>query len=346
DITPNTVNDFTDLYIVQLPNIGNIWIEDGVVTLPDGTTDYVVDNQYCAEIPLFGPITAILNFKGFGAVEVTGTWENGAVCPLFDAGVGTDEFTFESQPVELTCESPCPPPPDCEIYVCANITPSLDPTFQDVFTVQLPTIGNVIISGGMVTVPGQGTFPLIDNQFCMMIPIFDSATAILSFKGSGAVEVTGLWPDGTECDLFEAGVGNPDYVAESEFITLDCEAPCEPTCTVEICATFEPNPNSTFADSYVVTLPNGGGQIIIQNGIVTLPFGGGSFPLVDNQFCAEIEIPIGTSVTAGLSFTGAGQVTTTATWGSTTCVIFNAGTSNDKVVKKGAKVTLSCDPVC
>jgi len=172
-----------------------------------------------------------------------------------------------------------------------------------------------------------------------------SATAQLAFKGFGAVVTTATWPDGTSCEIFSAGVGTTLGVSKVEDVTLDCDPPCGPTCTIEICATITPNTTNTYPDIYIVTLPNGD-QVKVQNGVVTLP-DGTTVPLINNQFCADIEIPVGGSETAQLGFKGFGAVVTTATWpDGTSCVIFSAGVGTTQGISKVEDVTLECDPPC
>lgn len=335
---------FTDIFVVQLPSVGNVTIQNGIVTAPNGDTFPLDDdNQFCTNIPITDEVTAFLSFFGFGAVEVTATWPDNTTCDIFDAGVGTDDYSHVCEEITLDCEPTCPPPPDCLVDICAQID-LVGP--NDIYIVQLPNVGNVTVTNGTVTLPNGQTQPLDPSgEFCVTIPLYGASSAILTWKGTGSVVTTGTWGD-QSCEIFSAGVGTSTGVKKSELIELTCEPPCPPTCEVDICVTLTPNPDSDFQDSYVVTLPNGAGQIFIQNGVVTLP-NGEQQELVDNQFCTTIEIEEGSSFTAVLSFVGAGTAVTTASWGGTTCVIFKAGSlSSPKIAKKKQETTLSCDPVC
>jgi hypothetical protein len=192
--------------------------------------------------------------------------------------------------------------------------------------------------------PGGAQVPLVDNTYCATLPFYGPATATLIFKGVGSVVTTGTWEDGTECEIFSAGVGTSNFVNIFEDITLSCEPPCVPveTCTIEICANFIAGANT---DVYEVTLP-GGGKVKIQGGIVTLP-NGDTIPYNGFQFCADIEIPLGTTQTATLVFSGVGEVFTTITYSDGgNCTIFSAGQGTSQLIKAKKIVTLGCDPIC
>ena len=128
-------------------------------------------------------------------------------------------------------------------------------------------------------------------------------------------------------------------------VTLTCEGECiEPieTCIIEICANFSP---ANDDDIYQVVLP-GGETVKIQGGFVTLP-GGAQIPYDGIKFCADIELPVGTTETAVIAFKGAGEVFTTASYpDGTDCVIFKAGQGTTQVSKLKKEVTLSCEPGC
>ncbi|MFT6338153.1 MAG: hypothetical protein ACJATI_004925 [Halioglobus sp.] len=91
---------------------------------------------------------------------------------------------------------------------------------------------------------------------------------------------------------------------------------------VETCGQITSSTTNNYPGIYQVTLL-GGGIIKIQNGIVKLPIEPRQ-PLVNNTFCAELEIPVGGSLTAELLFKGYGAVVIKGIWRGISCLLFSA----------------------
>jgi len=205
----------TGKYRVILPNgtIILVSLNNQTVTI-NGVTFPLVGNQLCQIITVPGTSTANLGFKGTGSVVVTAT-TNGVTTTIFQAGVGTTAPVSVTQDVTLTC------PPSCDLEICATFTGT------GKYRVILPngTIILVSLNNQTVTINGV-TFPLIGNQLCETITIHGTSTANLGFKGTGSVEVTVTYPDGTDCVVFDAGVGTSTPVSVSQDVTLSCDPPC------------------------------------------------------------------------------------------------------------------------
>ncbi len=220
----------------------------------------------------------------------------------------------------------------CDIEICATFTGT------GRYRVILPNGTTIFVNLNTQTVIINGnSFPLINNQLCEVISVPGTATANLGFKGTGSVIVTATYlPNGPTAIIFQAGVGNPNPVAVSQDVTLDCP---DVTCEIDICATF------TGTGRYRVILPNGT-TIFVNLNAQTVTINGVSFPLINNQLCQD-DIPFTGISTANLGFKGTGSVTTTATWpDGTVCTIFQAGVGNPNPVAISQDVTISCDPPC
>jgi len=228
-ITPNTTNNYPDIYIVEIPGFGDIVIQNGLVNIP-GQPPFPLpaNGEVCADIPVYGSIAATVAFKGYGAAVTTATWEDGTACEIFSVGVGTTTGMSDVQDIVLTCDPICTPT-ECTIEICAQITPNTTNNYPDIYQVTLPSGGVITIQNGIVNIPGVPPFPLAANgEFCtdIVIPIGSSFTAQLAFKGYGAVETTGTWPDGTSCLLFSVGVGTTSGQSDVQDVTLECDPPC------------------------------------------------------------------------------------------------------------------------
>lgn len=254
----------------------------------------------------------------------------------------------ELKTIETTIEKRAP---DCEVEICVVITDNTTGNgYQDIYIAEIPGYGDIVIQSGFVNLPGQAPFPLAPNgEFCAFIPIMGSATATLNFKGYGAAVVTATWDNGTSCEIFSVGVGTNAGMSDTQDITLECDPICAPaTCIVKICAEITPNTTgNNYPDIYIVTLPNNAGQIIIQNGIVNIP-GVPPFPLdPSGVFCAELDVPVGGSLTANLAFKGYGSVETTGYWDNgTDCLLFSVGVGTQSGQSDEQDITLTCDPPC
>jgi len=346
DVIPPEIDiNFNDIVVVDVPGIGTWTITEGEVELPDGSKIPLIDNQYCFSVPINAVQNVQVDFHGYGGVNVTGQWSNGAVCPLFDAlWPGTfDAPLNEGGEFELTCESPCPPPPECFVEACITFIEG-DPS--DNYLLELPTVGTVSISNGTVTINTATfqQFPLpADGTFCVNLPIFNPVTALVTYNGTGSVVITGTWPDSTTCTIFSVGecTSDPIHVIQ-EPVELSCEPPCPaPLCEIEACITFiEGDPS----DNYLLQLPTVG-NVSIANGIVTLP-NGCTFPLpADGTFCTTL--PIFAPVTATVIYNGTGSVEINATYeNGTECTIFSAGVNSQLNLHVIEDVTLSCEPEC
>lgn len=336
--------DVTDNYTLILPTVGTVTIANGVVTVntvnSDTTFNLPPDGTYCVTVPVFNPVTATVIYNGTGSVEINATYSNGTECTIFSAGVNSELDLHVIEEVSISCDAECPPIPDCYVNVCLDFVDS----GSDFFKVTVPGVGVIQFINGIIITP-NGSFPNPGGTYCIDLPVFNGgSTAQLQFFGFGSAEVTFTYPDLLECEVFSAGVGINTLVNKKMDVTLACEGDCGPepeTCTIEICANFSP---ASIKDIYQVELP-GGGLVTIQNGIVTFP--GGSMPYNGYQFCADIEIAVGTTETAILTFKGFGEVFTTIEYeDGGFCTIFSAGQGTNQAVKKQKSVTLGCDPIC
>ncbi|MEM9548935.1 MAG: hypothetical protein AAGA77_23315 [Bacteroidota bacterium] len=348
DIIPNTANpQFTDIITVTVGN--DVWsISNNVVTLPNGSTTSVINNQYCFSIPVSAVTSVVVFFHGYGGVKVTGSWNNGdTFCDLYKAQwPGTFKAPLNVQEeLNLTCEAPCPQPPLCEIDLCVTFIEG-DPA--DNYNVDLPNGGgSVTISNGQVTIitpAGIQQFPLPpDGVVCATVPLTTpSSTATISFNGTGSAVLQGTWPDGTTCELFSAGVCDPTFVHPVEDVTLTCDAPCPaPECEIEACITFIAGDPS---DNYTLELPTVG-DVIISNGMVTLP-NGCQIPLPpDGTICTTL--PIFAPTTALLTYNGSGSVVINVTYeDGTECTVFQAGVNSDLNLHITDAITLDCNAEC
>jgi len=346
DIIPSNNSQFTDITTITVGN--DVWeISDGIVTLPDGSTTNVINNQYCFSIPVNSVANVVVFFHGYGGIKVTGSWNDGdSFCDLYKVQwPGTFKAPLNvAEELEITCDPPCPQPPLCEIDLCVTFTPA-DPA--DNYNVDLPGGGSVTISNGTVTVITQGQidqFPLPpDGVVCATVPLFTpSSTATVSFNGFGSAVLEGTWPDDTTCELFSGGVCESTFVHPTEEITLTCDAPCPaPLCEIEACITFiEGDPS----DNYTLELPTVG-DVIISNGIVTLP-NGCQVPLPpDGTICTTL--PIFAPTTALLTYNGSGSVVINVTYeDGTECTVFQAGVNSDLNLHITDAITLDCEAEC
>lgn len=334
--------DVTDNYTLILPTVGSVTIANGTVTLPSGCQfPLPADGTICTTLPIFAPTTATVIYNGTGSVEINATYEDGTVCTIFSAGANSELNLHIIEEVTLSCEAECPEIPDCYVNVCLE----LDNAGSDFFKVTVPGVGLIQFINGIVITP-NGTFPFAGGEFCIDLPVFNGgSTAQLQFFGFGSAVVTFTYPDLLECEVFSAGVGISTLVNKKMDVLLACEGDCGPMpefCEIEICANFSP---ASDDDIYQVTLASGD-QITIQGGVVTIP-GGQQFPYNGVQFCAIIEIEVGTTQTANLAFKGVGSVFTTIEYSDGGfCTVFSAGQGTWLPVKKSQNVTLGCDPIC
>ena len=348
EISPNTANpQFTDVTTITLGN--DVWtISNNIVTLPNGSTTNVINNQYCFSIPVNAVANVLVEFHGYGGIKVTGSWDGGAsFCDLYKVSwPGTFKAPINAaEELELTCDPPCPQPPLCEIDLCVTFTEG-DPA--DNYNVQLPNGGgSVTISNGQVTIitpAGIEQFPLPpDGVVCATVPLFaPSSTATITFNGTGSAVLEGTWDDDTTCELFSAGVCDPNFVHEIVDVTLTCDPPCPaPLCEIEACITFiEGDPS----DNYLLELPTVG-FVAIANGIVTLP-NGCQFPLpADGTICTTL--PIFEPTTATVTYNGTGSVVINVTYeDQTECTVFQAGVNSDLNLHIVDAITLDCNAEC
>ena len=330
--------DVTDNYTLLLPTVGSVTIANGVVTLPSGCQFPLPDDgTFCTTLPIFAPVTATVIYNGTGSVEIDATYEDGTVCTIFSAGVNSELELHIIEEVTLSCDPVCPPIPDCYVKVCLDFIDA----GNDLFRVTIPNVGIVQFNGGQILLPDGSTIPNPGGTFCIDLPVFNGgSTAELFFFGQGSAVVNVTYPDLLVCEVFSAGLGTSQTVSHKEDVTLTCEGPCAPEpefCMIEICANFTA---LTSADIYQVTFASGD-QLTIQNGWVTLP-GGAQIPYNGTQFCAMIEIEVGTTETANLFFSGKGSIVTTIEYqDGGFCPIFKAkNTTAEK------DVTLGCTPIC
>lgn len=207
-------------YRVTLPNGTSVFVNLNLQTISiNGVIFPLVGNQFCQTITVNHSSTANLAFRGTGSVVVTAT-VNGVTTTVFEAGVGTTLQVSVSEDVTLTCPAD---DGNCDLLICANFTGN------GRYRVILPNGTSIFVNLNLQTVSINGViFPLINNQLCevITIPTNGSATANLGFRGTGSVVVTVTYPDGTSCDVFDAGVGTPFQVSVSEDVTLSCDPPC------------------------------------------------------------------------------------------------------------------------
>ncbi len=346
EISPNTANpQFTDITTITLGN--DVWtISDNIVTLPNGSTTNVINNQYCFSIPVNGVADVLVEFHGYGGIKVTGSWNGGAsFCDLYKVSwPGTFKAPINAAEIlELTCDPPCPQPPLCEIDLCVTITPG-DPA--DNYTVDAGGT-QILITGGIVTVitPAGTTQEPLDPSgiFCATIPLFTpSSTATVTFNGTGSAVLEGTWPDGTTCELFSGGVCDPNFVHPSEDITLTCDPPCPaPECEILACITFI---DGGAGDSYTLELPTVG-NVEISGGMVTLP-NGCEIPLPpDGTICTEL--PIFAPTSAIVNYNGTGSVVINVTYeDGTECTVFQAGVNSELDLNIVDAITLDCNAEC
>ena len=341
----------TGKYALSLPGGTTVQVNlfTQIVTINSATngisTFPLVNNQLCQVLPFNGPVTAVVGFKGSGSVVISGTWPDGTQCDVFSAGVGNDNEISISDLITLDCDSPCVVGPVvCDVEICATFTG----TGQ--YRLSLPggTSVGVNLFTQTVTINsatnGFSTFPLVNNQLCQVLPFSGPITANVGFRGTGSVVISGTWPDGTQCDVFSAGVGTNALVSVTDQITLDCNAPCPPgSCNVEICATF------TGTGEYRLSLPGGttvGVNLFTQTVTINSATNGFStFPLVNNQLCQVL--PFNGPITANVGFRGTGSVIISGTWaGGIQCDVFSAGVGTNALVSVSDQITLDCDPPC
>jgi len=312
DIKPSNNQLFTDITTITLGN--DVWtISNNIVTLPDGSTTNVINNQYCFTIPINSVANVLVEFHGYGGIAVTGSWDGGSTfCPLYDVEwPGTFKAPINAaEPLELTCTQPCPPEPLCEVKLCVTFIEG-DPS--DNYNVDLPGGGSVTIANGQVTIitpSGTQQFPLpADGVVCADVPLFAPSTATVTYNGTGSAVLEGTWNGTTTCELFSAGVCDNSFVHEIVDVTLTCDPPCPtPLCEIEACITFIAGDPS---DNYLLELPTVG-FVSIANGIVTLP-NGCQFPLpADGTICTTL--PIFAPTTALVTYNGSGSVVINVTY--------------------------------
>jgi len=346
DITPSSAPyNFTDIFTIDIPGVGTWSISNNIVTLPNGATTNVINNQYCFSVPINAVASAVFEFHGYGGVAVSGTWNGTTTCDLFAAEwPGTFKAPLNAaEEIELTCDPPCEEPPTCFVETCIVFT---EGDVTDNYTLLLPTQGSVTIANGMVNIntnTTQQTFPLpADGTVCLPLPVFDPVTATVIYNGTGSAVITGTWDNGATCTIFSVGECTNTFIHLTEEITISCDPPCPaPLCEVEACITFI---EGDVTDNYTLILPTVG-SVTILNGNVTLP-NGCEFPLpADGTFCTTL--PIFAPTTATVIYNGTGSVEINVTYDNgVTCPVFSAGVNSELDLHITEEVTLDCDPVC
>jgi len=313
------------------------------VTLPNGCQfPLPADGTICTTLPIFEPTTATVTYNGTGSVVIDVTYEDGTECTVFQAGVNSDLNLHIIDDITLDCEAECPVIPECYVNLCLELSEPQDAIFK----IEILGLGSVQVINGTVIAP-SGVFPFPGNELCLDLPVIPGFNvANLSFSGLGSATVTVTYPDLLECEVFDAPDGSGMMFPVKKTVELNCEGECLPPpefCNIEICANFSP---ASPDDIYQVTFSDGS-QLTIQNGIVTLP-NGTPLPYNGYQFCATIQIEVGTTETANIGFKGTGEVFTTIEYldSSGFCTIFKAGQGTNLPVKKSKDVTLGCDPIC